>query len=117
MERIEVFCGDIVLVDFDPVGSEQGKIRPALIVQNDVSNKYSPVTIVAAITSKAYSKEYSTNVELTTPEKYGLEFDSTILLNQIRTIDKSRIIKKLGRVDFAIMVKVDEAIKASLGID
>jgi len=108
--------GDIVLVNLDPtIGSEQGKERPALIIQNDVGNKYSPVTIIAPITSTVFSKEYPTNVRLLSKDS-RLKNDSTILLNQIRTIDKSRIIKKIRSLDEYIMEKVNLAIKISLGL-
>lgn len=117
MERIEVLRGNIVLVDLEPViGSEQGKIRPAVVVQNDILNKYSPTTIVAPITSKVYNKEYPTNVEIVA-EDSGLHLDSTILLNQTRVVDKSRIKKKLGGLAPEIMRKVDLAIKVSIGLD
>lgn len=109
--------GEIFLVNLDPVkGSEQGNIRPALIIQNDSSNQYSPTTIVAPITSKIYTKEFPTNVEILKNEG-GLEKESTILLNQIRTIDKTRIIKKLKKINPETMMKVDLAIKSSLGLD
>lgn len=115
--RMEIKRGQIVLVGFDPViGSEQGKTRPALIIQNNIGNKYSATTIVAPITSKVFSREYPTCVELYT--KYSpLKKNSTILLNQIRTIDTSRIIKRYGVLDESIMKKVDDAIKISLGIN
>ena len=109
--------GDIVLANLDPVvGSEQGNVRPVLIIQNDVSNKYSPTTVIAPITSKIYTKEFPTNVSIS-KSKGGLKVDSTILLNQIRTIDKSRIIKKICAVDEQIMKKVDLSIKVSLNLD
>ena len=109
--------GDIVLVNLDPVkGSEQGKIRPALVIQNDIGNEYSPITIIAPITSKIFSKEFPTNVQIQTKDS-GLEKESTILLNQIRAIDKSRIIKKLKRLNDSIIKKVDLAIKLSLALD
>ena len=86
--------GEIVLVNLNPViGSEQGKIRPALVIQNDLGNKFSPVTIIAPITSKKFSNEFPTNVEMSSNYS-GLNKNSTILLNQIRTIDKSRIIER-----------------------
>ena len=106
--------GEICLVDLDPVkGSEQGKTRPVLIIQNDISNQYSPTTIIAPITSKIYTKEYPTNVKLSKKDT-NLEKDSTILLNQIRTIDKSRNIKNVGKLDIYTMKKVDLAIRVSL---
>jgi mRNA interferase MazF len=109
--------GDIFLANLEPIiGSEQGGIRPVLIIQNDVSNNHSPVVTIASITSKFFTKEYPTNVSL--PKNFsGLEKDSTILLNQIRTIDKSRLMKKFGSLDFYFMNKVDLAIKISLGLE
>ncbi len=114
---MDIQRGDIVLVNLDPViGSEQGKTRPALVIQNDIGNKYSPTTIVAPITSKIFSKEFSTNVQIL-PQDSGLEYESTILLNQIRTLDKSRIIKKLGSISDQVIKKVDLAIKISLNVN
>ncbi len=113
---MQIKRGEIVLANLEPTkGSEQGGIRPVLILQNDVSNKYSPVTIIAAITSKVSEKEYPTNVFVSQEDSH-LDRDSTILLNQIRTIDKSRIIKKVSSLDFYFMHKVDLAIKISLGL-
>ena len=114
---MEIKRGNILLVNFEPVkGSEQGGIRPCLVIQNDISNKFSPVTIVAAITSKVPEREYPTNVKIS-KEESRLNNDSTIMLNQIRVIDKSRIIKKISSLDFYSMNKVDLAIKISLGLD
>ncbi|MEK6861198.1 MAG: type II toxin-antitoxin system PemK/MazF family toxin [Nanoarchaeota archaeon] len=114
---MDIKRGDIVLVNLDPViGSEQGKTRPALVIQNDIGNKYSPTTIVAPITSKVFSKEFPTNVQIS-PQDSGLESESTVLLNQVRNIDKSRIIKKLGALKDQIIKKVGLAIKISLGVD
>ena len=114
---MDIKRGDIVLVNLDPViGSEQGKTRPALVIQNDIGNKYSPTTIIAPITSKIFSKEFSTNVQISSQDS-GLENESTILLNQIRALDKSRIIKKLGSINDQIMKKVDLAIKISLDVN
>lgn len=113
---MEILRGEIVLANLEPVkGSEQGGIRPVLIIQNDTLNKYAPTTIIAPITSKEYTKEYPTNVTINR-EDSGLRFDSTILVNQIKTIDKRRIIKKIGTLDNSTMNKVDMAIKVSLGI-
>ena len=82
--------GDILLVNFDPIrGSEQGLVRPAIVIQNDILNKFSPLTIVAPVTSKIYEKEYPTNVFIK-KEGSNLQKDSTILLNQIRTISDHR---------------------------
>jgi mRNA interferase MazF len=109
--------GDVFLVNLEPVrGREQGGIRPVLIIQNDVSNKHSPVTIIAAITSRIYSKEFPTNISV--PKKdSGLNKDSTIMLNQLRTIDNSRIIKKIGSLNSYLMNRVDMALKISLGLN
>ena len=115
--KVEIKRGDIVLVDFEPVkGSEQGGIRPALVVQNNIYNKYSPTTIVAPITSKFYKKEYPTNVFLFKTDS-NLDRDSTILLNQIKTIDKLRIRKKILVLSEEIMNKVNLAISISLGLN
>jgi mRNA interferase MazF len=108
--------GDIILADLEPVrGSEQGGIRPSLVIQNDISNKYSPIIIIAAITSRNFKKEYPTNIFLN-KEDSGLDKNSTIMLNQIRTIDKKRVIRKISFLNDFIMKKVDMAIKISLGI-
>lgn len=116
MKPKKVKRGDIVLVGLDPtVGSEQGKTIPALIIQNDIGNEFSPITIVAPITSKIYSKEFPTNVEIS-PKESGLKERSTILLNQIRAIDKQRIVKILGHLNDRTMIKVNMAIKFSLGL-
>jgi len=109
--------GDIVLAGLEPVkGSEQGGVRPVLVIQNDEGNRFSPTTIIAPITSKEFSKEFPTNVAISKQES-RLNNDSTILLNQIRTIDKSRVIKKISSLDFYTMNKVDLAIKISLGLE
>jgi mRNA interferase MazF len=108
---------DVVLVNLDPtVGSEQGKKRPAVIIQNDIANEYSPTTIVAPITSKIYEKEYPTNVFVSKKDS-SLDKDSTILLNQIRTIDKKRIIKRISHLDLETMKKVEIAIKITLDLN
>ncbi|MBS3154904.1 type II toxin-antitoxin system PemK/MazF family toxin [Candidatus Woesearchaeota archaeon] len=109
--------GDVVLVNLEPViGSEQGKIRPAVVIQNNIGNEYSPTTIIAPITSKSFSKEFPTNVELFSKDS-GLDNDSTVLLNQIRTIDKVRIIKKMHSLSKEIMDRIDFTIKISLGLN
>lgn len=114
---MEIKRGDILLVNFEPVkGSEQGRIRPAIVIQNNILNKFSPLTIVAPVTSKVYDKEYPTNVFIK-KEESALDNDSTVLLNQIRTIDKRRIIRKLGSLDVFLMNKVDLAIKICLSLD
>jgi mRNA interferase MazF len=109
--------GDIVLVNLDPVvGSEQGKTRPALVVQNDIGNEFSPTTIVAPITAKIFSKQFPTNVEIDRSNS-PLKEKSTVLLNQIRTIDKTRIIKNYGKISSKKLKEVDEAIRNSLGLE
>lgn len=108
--------GDVWLADLDPViGSEQGKTRPVVIIQNDVANEYSPVVIVAAITTAVGPKEYPTEVRVSAPEG-GLKKDSVILLNQIRTIDKRRLIERWGELTPETMRKLDEALMISLGL-
>jgi len=114
---MEIKRGDVLLVNLEPVtGAEQGRIRPVIVIQNDIGNKFSPTTIIAPITSKIFSKEFPTNVKASARQS-GLKKDSTILLNQIRTIDKSRIIKKVRSLEREIMNKVDLAIKISLDLD
>src|SRR3990172_12429998 len=103
----QVKRGDIYLVNFDPTqGAEIQKTCPALILQNDIANRYSPITIVAAITSQTRDPQRPTNVLIKAPEG-GLSSDSTVLLNQIRSLDKSRLVKRLGRARPEIMDKVD----------
>lgn len=108
--------GDIILINLEPKkGHEQGNIRPALVIQNNILNVHSPLTIILPITSKIYTKEYPTNIFL--PKKISkLPKDSTILSNQIRAIDKSRILKKISSLDKTIMKKVEKALKISVGI-
>jgi len=107
--------GDIWTVDLEPVaGSEQGKARPALIIQNDIGNLYSPVLIVAALTTGEDAR-YDVQVEVKAPEG-GLRHNSIVLLNQIRTIDKRRVGRYWGRLSAQTMQQVDEAIKISLGL-
>ncbi len=109
--------GDIFLVNFNPtVGSEIQKIRPALILQNDIANTYSPLTIVAAISSYQENEDLYPVEVYVEKNKTGLLKDSVILLNQIQTIDKQRIIKKLGSVEASIMNEVNWALQISLGI-
>ena len=108
--------GEVYLINFDPtIGSEIKKTRPALIIQNDVSNKYSPVTIVAAISSQFDGIFYPNEVLIKSPEG-GLNVDSVALLNQIRTIDCQRLIKKIGHVSNSTIQKIDIAMKISLGL-
>lgn len=108
--------GDIYYADLSPVvGSEQGGLRPVLIVQNDVGNKYSPTVIAAAITSQISKAKLPTHIDVFA-DSYGLAKDSVILLEQIRTIDKKRLKEKMGHLDDALMSRVDDAISVSFGL-
>ncbi len=112
----DVRRGQIYLVKLDPtIGSEIQKTRPALITQNDVGNKYSPVTIVAPITSKPARKRYPTEVWIS-PQESGLKVNARVLLNQVRTIDKSRLVRIIGELTSRKMEEVDLAIRISLGL-
>ena len=108
--------GEVYLVTFDPtVGSEIQRTRPALILQNDTANRHSPITIVAAITSQFEEPLYPTEVRITPPEG-GLTTASVVLLNQIRSIDRQRLVRRLGKVSAATMARVNRAIQLSLGL-
>ncbi len=108
--------GDIYYADLSPVvGSEQGGLRPVLIVQNDVGNKYSPTVIAAAITSQLAKAKLPTHIDVNA-DHYGLAKDSVILLEQIRTIDKKRLREKMGHLDDGVMLKVNDAINISFGL-
>ena len=108
--------GDIFYADLSPVvGSEQGGMRPVLIVQNDTGNKHSPTVIAAAITSQTSKARLPTHIELNA-QCVGLMRDSVILLEQIRTIDKSRLRERMGKLDDNTMTKVDNAIAVSFGL-
>jgi mRNA interferase MazF len=109
--------GEIYLVSFDPtIGHEIKKTRPAIVIQNDIGNRYSPLTIVAAITSKISPVLYPVEVIVPPSKANGLAVLSAIRLDQIRTVDRKRLIKRLGAVDRSIMLNVDEAIRISLGL-
>ena len=109
--------GDIYYADLSPVvGSEQGGVRPVLIVQNDIGNKYSPTVIAAAITSQKTKSNLPTHIELPA-RSTGLQKDSIVLLEQIRTIDKHRLKEKMGKLDDNSMEMVDEAIGISFGLE
>ena len=106
--------GDIFYADLRPViGSEQGGVRPVLIIQNDVGNRHSPTVICAAITSQMNKAKLPTHVELDS-RKYDLVKDSVVLLEQLRTIDKKRLIDKVCHLDSQILVKIDKALEVSL---
>ena len=107
--------GEIYYADLSPVvGSEQGGIRPVLIIQNDVGNKYSPTVIAAAITSQINKAKLPTHIELSALD-YGLNKDSVVLLEQIRTLDKRRLKERIGELPLSTMQKVNNALLISLG--
>lgn len=109
--------GEIYYADLSPViGSEQGGVRPVLIVQNDVGNKYSPTVIAAAITSQKDKTKLPTHITVGA-ENCGLSKDSIVLLEQVRTIDKKRLKEKMGSLDSDAMNKVDKALTVSFGLD
>ncbi|MBZ4688335.1 MAG: mRNA interferase MazF [Clostridia bacterium] len=113
---VHVRRGDIFYAYLNPVvGSEQGGTRPVLIIQNDIGNQYSPTTIVAAVTSQISKAKLPTHVEMP-KEKSGLEKDSVILTEQIRTIDKSRLKQKVASLDDEFMECVSNALEISLGL-
>lgn len=108
--------GDIFYADLSPVvGSEQGGLRPVLIIQNDIGNKYSPTVIAAAITSRMGKTRLPTHIDIFA-EKAGLAKDSVILLEQIRTLDKRRLKEKMGHLDDMMMSEVNAAIAVSFGL-
>lgn len=112
---MKVKRGDIFYADLSPVvGSEQGGVRPVLVVQNDIGNKYSPTVIIAAITSQMNKVKLPTHVEVSA--EFGLPKNSVVLLEQIRTIDKKRLREKVGFTDGFFMKKVDEALLKSVGV-
>jgi mRNA interferase MazF len=113
---VEVRRGDIVYANLNPViGSEQGGTRPVLVLQNDIGNRFSPTTIVAAITSKIKKAKLPTHVEIEAAQ-YGLERDSVILLEQLRTIDKRRLKEKLAHLDEETMARVNQGLIISMGL-
>lgn len=108
--------GDVFFAELSPVvGSEQGGTRPVLVIQNDIGNRFSPTVIIAAITAQIQKAKLPTHVEINA-KKYGFERDSVILLEQLRTIDKSRLTDKITQLDEALMEKVDEALEISVGL-
>ena len=116
MEHNVVKRGDIYYADLSPVvGSEQGGVRPVLIVQNDTGNRHSPTVIAAAITSQTGKARLPTHISVS-PLSCGLPKESVILLEQVRTLDKRRLREKMGRLDDGVMPKVDSAIAVSLGL-
>ena len=116
MATMVVKRGDIFYADLSPViGSEQGGIRPVIIIQNDIGNKYSPTVIVSAITSQINKAKLPTHVEISSVE-YGLNRDSVVLLEQIRTLDKKRLKEKIGHMTDVDMKKVDKALLIILNV-
>jgi mRNA interferase MazF len=108
--------GEIYYADLSPVvGSEQGGLRPVLIIQNDIGNRYSPTVIVAAITSKIDKARLPTHIEIQA-EEYGLTKDSVVLAEQVRTIDKRRLRERVGVLSSEAMNSVDEALQISMGV-
>jgi mRNA interferase MazF len=108
--------GDVFFADLSPViGSEQGGTRPVLIIQNDIGNRFSPTVIIAAITAQIQKAKLPTHVEIDA-KKYGFERDSVILLEQLRTIDKSRLTDRITQLDAKLMQEVDIALGISLGL-
>ncbi|BCB02098.1 MULTISPECIES: type II toxin-antitoxin system endoribonuclease NdoA [Bacillaceae] len=108
--------GDVYFADLSPVvGSEQGGVRPVLVIQNDIGNRFSPTIIVAAITAQIQKAKLPTHVEIDA-KRYGFERDSVILLEQIRTIDKQRLTDKITHLDDEMMEKVDDALQISVGL-
>ena len=109
--------GELYYADLSPVvGSEQGGLRPVLIIQNDIGNKYSPTVIIAAITSQISKAKLPTHIELE-KNKYNLAKDSIVLLEQLRTLDKRRLKEKIGSIDNNAMRKIDIGLMISLGIN
>jgi mRNA interferase MazF len=116
VSRLIIRRGDVFYADLSPViGSEQGGVRPVLVIQNDIGNKYSPTVIIAAITSQINKAKLPTHVEIN-GKQYGLPKDSVILLEQVRTIDKRRFIEKICKLDEDMMNKVNESLMISLGL-
>jgi len=108
--------GDVYFADLSPVvGSEQGGVRPVLVIQNDIGNRFSPTVIVAAITAQIQKAKLPTHVEINA-KRYGFDRDSVILLEQVRTIDKQRLTDKITHLDDDMMLKVNDALNISLGL-
>lgn len=114
---MEIRRGDMFYADLSPVvGSEQGGIRPVLIIQNDVGNKHSPTVIAAAITSQTDKTKLPTHIEISS-QNNGLKSDSVVLAEQIRTIDKSRLKEKIGHIDDEVISQVNNALGVSFGLE
>ena len=116
MVEVIIRRGDVYYADLNPViGSEQGGVRPVVIIQNDIGNKYSPTVIVAAITSKIDKAKLPTHVEIKSTE-CNLDIDSVILLEQIRTLDKRRLQRQITHLEQEIVEKINDALEISLGL-
>ena len=116
-QRVTPRRGEVFLVNFDPtIGSEIQKIRPAVVLQNDIANRYSPVTIVAAITTFDGDDPYPSEVRVQVGAG-GLIHDSMVLLNQLRTIDNQRLVRKLGAFDTETVKRIEAALLISLGLE
>lgn len=114
--NLKVKRGEVYFADLSPVvGSEQGGVRPVLVIQNNIGNRFSPTVIVAAITAQIQKAKLPTHVEIKA-EKYGFERDSVILLEQIRTIDKQRLTDKITQLDSNMMEQINQALEISLGL-
>jgi mRNA interferase MazF len=114
---MKVKRGDLFYADLSPVvGSEQGGVRPVIVVQNDIGNKYSPTIIVVPVTSQTNKAKLPTHVRLS-GNKFGLPKNSVALLEQLRTIDKKRLRDKIGSFDKNVMMKIDDAIAISVGLN
>jgi mRNA interferase MazF len=116
-DAVMVKRGELYYADLSPVvGSEQGGVRPVLVIQNDVGNKFSPTVIVAAITSQMNKTKLPTHLELNAND-YGLSKNSVVLLEQLRTIDKKRLKERVGCLDNSFMGRIDRALQVSLGLN
>ena len=114
---MNVHRGDIYYADLSPVvGSEQGGIRPVLIIQNDIGNRHSPTVIAAAITSQLNKTRLPTHIEVNASD-YGLTKNSIVLLEQVRTLDKRRLKEKMGHLDTGSMNRVNQALSVSFGLE
>jgi mRNA interferase MazF len=116
-DSLNIKRGDIYYADLSPVvGSEQGGVRPVLIVQNDIGNKYSPTVIAAAITSQKFKTNLPTHISVNA-NSCGLSKDSIVLLEQIRTLDKQRLREKMGNLPDSDMSRINDALSVSVGLD
>lgn len=115
---MEINRGEIWMINLDPtIGHEINKRRPGLVIQNDLGNKFSPMTIVLPISSQKIEKIYPFEVSLKKEKRIGLEKDSKVLCNQIRAIDKRRLSKKVGKLSQELMEEINNALKISLGLE